>query len=78
MTGRDGGPAAGRGAGPGLADRARLMQIMSSPWLAQCCYALAKTGIPDLLADGPRAAADLAGESGTHPRALHRMLRALA
>ncbi|HKB29210.1 MAG TPA: methyltransferase [Streptosporangiaceae bacterium] len=78
MTGRDGGPTAGRGAGPGFADRARLMQIMSSPWLAQCCYALAKTGIPDLLADGPRAAADLAGESGTHPRALHRMLRALA
>ena len=79
-TGRDGGPATGRstGTGPGLADRARLMQIMSSPWVAQSCYAITKIGIPDLLADGPRAAADLAADSGAHPHALRRLLRALA
>ena len=51
---------------------------MSSPWIAQSCYALAKFGIPDLMADGPRAVADLASASGTDKRALHRMLRALA
>ncbi len=66
------------GAAPGPADRARLFSILSSPWVAQSCYALAKFGIPDLMADGPRAVADLASASGTDQRALHRMLRALA
>ncbi len=65
-------------AAPGPGDRARLFSILSSPWVAQSCYALAKFGIPDLLADGPRAVADLAAASGTDQRALHRMLRALA
>ncbi len=65
-------------AAPGPADRARLFSILSSPWVAQSCYALAKFGIPDLMADGPRAVADLASASGTDQRALHRMLRALA
>ena len=62
----------------GPADRASLLRVLSGSWLAQCCYALAKLGIPDLLAGGPRPAADLARESGTDPRALHRVLRALA
>ena len=65
-------------AAPGPGDRARLFSILSSPWLAQSCYALAKFGIPDLMADGPREVADLASASGTDRRALHRMLRALA
>lgn len=65
-------------AAPGPADRARLFSILSSPWLAQSCYALAKFGIPDLMADGPRDVADLASASGTDRRALYRMLRALA
>ena len=68
----------GRVETPGPADRAALMQILSSPWVAQSCYALAKIGIPDLMAEGPRTAADLAAESGVNPRALERMLRALA
>jgi O-methyltransferase domain len=34
--------------------------------------------IPDLLADGPRDAADLAAKTGTHADSLHRVLRALA
>lgn len=70
------GPAPAAAPGPG--DRARLFAILSSPWVAQSCYALAKFGIPDLLAGGPRAVADLASASGTDKRALHRMLRALA
>ena len=73
MAGRAAGPA-----GPGLSDRARMMQLLSGPWLAQSCYALTKLGIPDLLEDGPRAVAGLAADSGAHPRALRRMLRALA
>ncbi len=67
----------GRGAGPGPGDRARLFTILTSPWLAQACYALVKFGIPDLMADGPRDVADLAAASGTDRQALHRMLRAL-
>jgi len=55
-----------------------MMRLLSGPWLAQSCYAVTKLGIPDLLEDGPRAAAGLAAESGAHPRALHRILRALA
>ncbi|HEY7146930.1 MAG TPA: methyltransferase [Streptosporangiaceae bacterium] len=70
--------AAGPAPAPGPADRARLFSILSSPWLAQACYALVKFGIPDLLAEGPRGVAELAAASGTDRRALHRMLRALA
>jgi hypothetical protein len=77
-TGGNPGESPANAAAPGPGDRARLFSILSSPWVAQSCYALAKFGIPDLLADGPRAVADLAAASGTDQRALHRMLRALA
>jgi hypothetical protein len=63
---------------PGPGDRARLFSILTSPWLAQACYALVKFGIPDLMADGPAEVTELADASGTDRRALHRMLRALA
>jgi SAM-dependent methyltransferase len=62
----------------GPADRASLLRALSGSWLAQCCYAMAKLGIPDLLAGGPRSAGELAAGSGTDPRALRRVLRALA
>lgn len=58
--------------------RARLMEILTGGWLAQCCYALAKLGIADHMAAGPRPVADLAAASRTDPRALTRMLRAMA
>jgi SAM-dependent methyltransferase len=62
----------------GPADRTSLLRVLSGAWLAQCCYALAKLGIADLLAGGPRSADELARESGTDPRALRRVLLALA
>ena len=40
--------------------------------------AVTELGIPDLLASGPRAAGDLAAETGTQTAALQRVLRALA
>jgi hypothetical protein len=43
-----------------------------------CLYAAAELGIGDLLAAGPRTSQDLAQATGAHPRALHRLLRALA
>lgn len=61
----------------GAADR-RIRALLSATWLAQACYAAVKLGVPDLLADGPRTAEELATRSGAHPRALHRLLRALA
>jgi hypothetical protein len=62
---------------PGIADRVRMFGMLSAPWVAQACYALAKEGVPDLLAAGPRPIAELAAESGTDQRALQRMIRAL-
>jgi hypothetical protein len=56
----------------------RLFGILSGAWVGQACYALARFGIADLMAAGPRPAAELAAQSGTDARALHRMLRALA
>jgi hypothetical protein len=58
--------------------RRKLLGILSASWLAQACYAVTRLGIPDLLAAGPRTAADLAVASGAHPQALRRLLRALA
>ena len=51
--------------------------------LAQCqaTHALivaAQLGLADLLAVGPRSAEELAVATGTHPRSLSRLLRALA
>ncbi|MHB8573777.1 MAG: methyltransferase [Dehalococcoidia bacterium] len=45
--------------------------------LSQATCVATKLGIPDLLADGPRASADLAQVTGTHPVALFRLLRGL-
>src|SRR5437879_9597332 len=38
----------------------------------------ARLGIADLLKDGARSCDELASRTGVHPRALHRVLRALA
>jgi SAM-dependent methyltransferase len=62
----------------GPAERASLLRVLCGAWLAQCCYAVAKLGIADLLAGGPRSAGELASQTGTDPRALHRVLRVLA
>src|SRR2546430_4882600 len=58
--------------------RRKLLGILSGSVLAQCCYALAKLGVPDLMASGPRTVPDLAAECGADPLVLHRMLRALS
>ena len=57
---------------------AQVIQMASSFWVSRAVYAVARLGIADLLADGPRSAADLAGPTGTHAPSLHRLLRALA
>ncbi|MEU8004027.1 methyltransferase [Catellatospora sp. NPDC049111] len=58
--------------------RRKLLGILSGSWVAQGVYALVRLGVPDLMADGPVHVGDLAHRCGADPRALGRLLRALA
>jgi hypothetical protein len=44
----------------------------------QLVVAACRLKLPDLVADEPKTVAELAAETNTHPRSLHRMLRGLA
>ena len=54
-----------------------LLRLINGSWIAQACYVMARLGIPDLLAAGPRTAKDLAAATNTHAPSLHRLLNAL-
>jgi hypothetical protein len=54
----------------------RLRNLLSYN-TTQMLYVAATLGIADRLADGPRTADELAAATGSHPRALYRLLRAL-
>ena len=56
----------------------QLNHLISGGWVAQAVGVAAELGIADRLADGPRSSDDLAQATGAHPRALYRLLRALA
>jgi multifunctional cyclase/dehydratase/O-methyltransferase len=56
----------------------QIFVLLAGKWTAQAVYALAKLGVADLLADGPRTPADLAAELGVHALSLRRVLRAAA
>jgi hypothetical protein len=55
-----------------------IQRMLTGPWMAQCLYVAARLGIADLVKDGPKTSAALAQATRTHPRALYRLLRALA
>ena len=55
-----------------------MQQMIQGFWVSRAICAAAKFGIPDLLKGGPKSSAELAAASGTHPRSLYRLLRALA
>jgi hypothetical protein len=55
-----------------------LDRLLTGYRVSQALYVAAKLGLADLLRDGPRTADDLAVVTGTHPRSLYRLLRALA
>ncbi|MCM3874518.1 MAG: acetylserotonin O-methyltransferase [Pyrinomonadaceae bacterium] len=57
---------------------AQLMQIVAGCFPSQAVYVAAKLGIADLLKSEPLTVAELARETGTHERALYRVLRCLA
>ncbi|MGC1456863.1 MAG: methyltransferase [Steroidobacteraceae bacterium] len=54
-----------------------LLDLINGSWVAQACYVVARLGIPDLLASGPRTAEELAAATATHAPALRRLLGAL-
>jgi SAM-dependent methyltransferase len=56
----------------------RLQHLIAGYWVSQAVAVAAQVGLADLLADGPRPTAELAEATGAHPRALYRLLRALA
>src|SRR5438874_11823062 len=56
----------------------QMARMITGNWISQAIYVAAKLGIADRLADGPRTAEELAQTTGTHPRSLYRLLRALA
>jgi hypothetical protein len=55
-----------------------MRRLLYGHLLSRALYALAALGIPDLLAAGPRTAADLARAADARPAELSRLLRALA
>jgi hypothetical protein len=57
---------------------ATLMRLVSGFQVSQAISVAAELGIADLLGDGSRDADELAATTGSHPRSLYRLLRALA
>ena len=55
-----------------------LAGMITGYWVSQMVHVAAKLGLADRLADGPRTADELAQATGTNPRSLYRLLRALA
>jgi len=55
-----------------------MRELMSGMRVTQLIYVAAKLGIADLLKDGSKSVDELASKVGAHPRALYRILRALA
>jgi hypothetical protein len=58
--------------------RETLTEMILGYRVSQLIYVAARLGIADLLKDGPKRSEDLAARCGVHPRALYRVLRALA
>lgn len=55
-----------------------MLRLISGFWISRAIYIVAKLGLADLLHDGRKTAEELATVTGTHPRSLYRVLRALA
>jgi hypothetical protein len=55
-----------------------LFQMITGKFVSRAVYAAARLRLADLLADGPRTAAELAASTGNHAPSLQRLLRALA
>lgn len=54
--------------------RAGLIKQITAYRTSKCLYAVTELGIPDLLADGPLTAQELAAATGTQPQLLRRVI----
>jgi hypothetical protein len=63
---------------PDEAPSATLRRLINGYQISQAIHVATVLGIPDLLAEGPRTADDLAAATGSNGNALRRLLRALA
>src|SRR5262245_35906985 len=61
-----------------LPPHAQLFQMGNAFWVSRMIYVAAKLRLADLLAAGPKTAQELAASTKSHPRALFRLMRALA
>ncbi|GAA4855727.1 methyltransferase [Saccharopolyspora rosea] len=52
--------------------------MLQGAWKARAIHVAVELGLPELLAGGPRTAAELADETGAHAPSLRRLLRLLA
>jgi hypothetical protein len=64
--------------GDGLGKAPGLMALINAGTMTQAICVAAELRIPDLLANGPKDARELAQATGSHAPSLHRLLRALA
>src|SRR5438045_736759 len=55
-----------------------IARMLNGYWIAKAIYAAVKLDLPDLLKDGPKTPEVLAQTVKVQPRALYRLLRALA
>src|SRR5262245_47598181 len=58
--------------------RQQMGRMITGCWISQMVYVPAKLELADLLHGGPKSVDELAAATGTHPRSLYRLLRALA
>ena len=71
-------PGAAPASDPGAAARVRAGRLLDGFLTTQLLYVAAKLGVADVLADGPRTGAEVAGEVGRTRTLLTRVLRGLA
>ncbi|HEV3013179.1 MAG TPA: methyltransferase dimerization domain-containing protein, partial [Actinomycetota bacterium] len=71
-------PGAAPASDPGVAARVRAGRLLDGFLTTQLLYVAAKLGVADVLADGPRTGAEVAGVVGADPDLLTRVLRGLA
>jgi hypothetical protein len=63
---------------PEVAERAKLLSLISAHWSTQALSVASRLHLPALLRDGPRTADALAQASSSHGPSICRLLRALA
>lgn len=63
---------------PSPQDFGEIFKLMGGYRISQAIYVVSETGIPDLLAGGPKTCDELAAETTTHAPTLYRLLRFLA